>query len=167
MTKSTEPVTCASKGLTCEASSVSCGVNDEATISPVPASTPRCSLRQERRVLVPCFGQDSVREYDADGRLLWEAALPGPVSAERLPDGHTLVGCTPPRVVERERVIEHHYYYEPAPAYTERRVYVEPREYAYVPPAEVYVDRPYRYAYAGWRPRFFFPRGIWHRHHRW
>ena len=76
----------------------------------------------------------------------------------------------PPRVVERERIIERHYY-EPAPVYTERRVYVETPGYAYAPRVyapEIYYDRPYTYAYAGWRPRYFFPRGpIWHRHHRW
>lgn len=75
----------------------------------------------------------------------------------------------PPRVVERERIIERRYY-EPAPVYTERRVYVEPG-YAYAPriyAPDVYYDRPYSYAYAGWRPHFFFPRGhFWHRHHRW
>src|SRR4051794_33712032 len=30
-------------------------VSAAATIRPVSASTPRCSLRQDRRVLVPCF----------------------------------------------------------------------------------------------------------------
>jgi HEAT repeat protein len=57
-----------------------------------------------RRVLVPRFGQDRVTEYDAAGNVLWEAAVPGPASAERLPNGHTLVGCTtPPLVVELDR----------------------------------------------------------------
>ena len=57
-----------------------------------------------KRVLVPCFGEDRVTEYDAAGRVLWEAAVPGPASAERLPDGHTLVGCTAPsQVVELDR----------------------------------------------------------------
>ncbi len=60
-------------------------------------------LTPNKRVLVPCFGQDCVREYDAEGHLLWETALPGPVSVERLPEGHTLVGCVPPRVVELDR----------------------------------------------------------------
>ena len=76
----------------------------------------------------------------------------------------------PPRVIERERIIEYHHYYEPAPVYTER-VYVEPRAYAYPPRVyapEVYYARPYTYAYAGWRPHYFFPRGpFWHGHHRW
>jgi hypothetical protein len=52
-----------------------------------------------KRVLVPCFGENRVAEYDARGVLLWEATVPGPVSAERLPDGHTLVGCTAPSAV--------------------------------------------------------------------
>jgi hypothetical protein len=76
----------------------------------------------------------------------------------------------PPRVVERERIIERHYY-EPAPVYRERRVYVETPGYAYAPRVyapDIYYDRPYNYAYAGWRPHFFFPRApFWHRHHRW
>jgi hypothetical protein len=75
-----------------------------------------------------------------------------------------------PRIVERERIIEHHYY-ELAPVYRERRVYVEPREYVYAPRAyapDIYYDGPYRYAYSGWRPHHFFPRrAYWHRHHYW
>ena len=75
----------------------------------------------------------------------------------------------PPRVVEK-RIIEHHYY-EPAPVY-KRRIYTEPRVY-YAPRVygDAYYSRPHRaYAYAGWRPRYFFPRErYWHhRHHgRW
>ena len=94
----------------------------------------------------------------------FSADLDGPVYRER----ETVIERPlPPRVVEK-RVIEHHYY-EPAPVY-ERRVYTEPR---YVPRVydEAYYARPYRaYAYAGWRPRYFFPRErYWHhRHHgRW
>ena len=69
-----------------------------------------------------------------------------------------------PPVVERERIIERHYY-EPAPVY-ERRVYVEPPVY-YAPRlyAGDYYPRPYAYAYTGGRPRHFFPR-FWHHHHR-
>ena len=74
----------------------------------------------------------------------------------------------PPRIVERERIIERRYY-EPAPVYREP-VYVEPRAY-YAPRVyrdAYYYPRPYAaYAY-DWRPRHFFPRGpFWHhRHHR-
>lgn len=71
----------------------------------------------------------------------------------------------PPPVVERERIIERQYY-EPPPAYVERRVYVEEPEVYYEPRVHTYYDRPYGYAYAGWRPRYFFPRAHrWHRHH--
>jgi hypothetical protein len=67
-----------------------------------------------------------------------------------------------PSVVERERIIEHHYY-EPAPVY-ERRVYVEPPIYAPRAYADDYYASPY--AYAGWQPRHFFPRPFWHHRHR-
>src|SRR5271169_283542 len=46
-----------SKGPTCEPSSTSLVVNTAATIRPVSASTP-CSLRHDRRRLVPCFSID-------------------------------------------------------------------------------------------------------------
>jgi hypothetical protein len=76
----------------------------------------------------------------------------------------------PPPVV-RERIIERHYY--PAPYYAEPRVvYPEPRVY-YAPRvyADTYYPRPYAYAYAyaGWRPRYFYPRApYWHhRRHGW
>lgn len=75
----------------------------------------------------------------------------------------------PPRVVERERIIERHYY-QPVPVYREQPVYVEPREYVYAPRVyEPHVHyRPYRYAYTYWRPHHFFPRRqFWDRHHRW
>lgn len=48
-----------------------------------------------RRVLVPEFGRDRVAEYDAAGRLLWQAAVTAPTGAQRLPNGHTLVVSTP------------------------------------------------------------------------
>jgi hypothetical protein len=58
-----------------------------------------------RRVLVPRFGEDRVTEFDGAGAVIWDAAVPGPASAERLRNGHTLVGCTtPPLVVELDRV---------------------------------------------------------------
>jgi HEAT repeat protein len=57
-----------------------------------------------KRVLVPCYGEDRVAEYDATGRLLWQATAVGAASAERLGDGHTLVGSTmQPHVVELDR----------------------------------------------------------------
>jgi hypothetical protein len=72
----------------------------------------------------------------------------------------------PPPVVERERIIIERRYYEPPPVYVERRIYVEPEVY-YEPRFYTYDHRPYRHAYAGWRPRHFYPRApYWHRHHR-
>ena len=75
---------------------------------------------------------------------------------------------TPPPVV-RERIIVRRYY-EPAPYYAPRVLYPEPRVY-YAPRvyAGAYYPRPYAYAYAGWRPRYFYPRGAYwhHRHHGW
>ncbi len=47
-----------------------------------------------RRVLVPEHGRDRVAEYDAEGNLLWQAAVAAPSAAQRLPNGHTLVTST-------------------------------------------------------------------------
>jgi len=44
-----------SKGPTWEGSSISFLVSAAATMWPVPASLPTCSVRQDRRVLTPCF----------------------------------------------------------------------------------------------------------------
>ncbi len=74
-------------------------------------------LLPNKRVLVPSFGLDRVTEYDALGNVLWEAAVPGPASAERLPNGHTLVGCTmPPLVVELDRLGQVVWRYQPQQA---------------------------------------------------
>lgn len=44
--------------------------------------------------LVTHYGEDAVREYDADGKLVRNIpAAGGPHSAVRLPDGNTLVAC--------------------------------------------------------------------------
>jgi hypothetical protein len=56
--------------------------------------------------LVALFRDQVVREYDASGRVVWEAAAPGGAhSVERLADGHTLVttgdrGHQEPRLLE-------------------------------------------------------------------
>ena len=66
----------------------------------------------------------------------------------------------------REHIIERGYY-EPAPYYAPRVVHPEPRVH-YAP--RVYAGAYYPlYAYAGWRPRYFYPRGpYWHhRRHGW
>lgn len=45
--------------------------------------------------LVPQLLDKVVREYDPKGKIVWEAKTPHwPFTAIRLPDGHTLIGCT-------------------------------------------------------------------------
>lgn len=45
--------------------------------------------------LVPQLLDKVVREYDPTGKIVWEAKTPNmPFTAIRLPDGHTLIGCT-------------------------------------------------------------------------
>ena len=62
-----------------------------------------------------------------------------------------------PRVVERERIVERHYY-EPVPVVREK-VYVEPR---YVAP-RVFVDVDVGGWHDGWRPRRHWRAGpVWH-----
>ncbi len=51
-----------------------------------------CRKTAEGTYLAPMFADNTVREFDADGRQLWKLDIRGPVSALRLPDGHTLVG---------------------------------------------------------------------------
>src|SRR3954469_9671682 len=55
MKTSTGSAIWSSRGSTCEASSTSRRSSMEATIRPVTASKPMCSLRHERRLRVPCF----------------------------------------------------------------------------------------------------------------
>jgi catechol 2,3-dioxygenase-like lactoylglutathione lyase family enzyme len=68
-------------------------------------------MRNARRLangnyLVAHYGDQVVREYDADGKVVWQVAAPGgPHSAVRLPDGNTLIACAdrdgaPARVFE-------------------------------------------------------------------
>jgi outer membrane protein assembly factor BamB len=45
--------------------------------------------------LVPQLLDKVVREYNADGKIVWETKTPDmPFTAIRLDDGHTLIGCT-------------------------------------------------------------------------
>src|SRR4051794_20736609 len=75
------PATWSSKGPTCEPSSTSWVVSSDATIRPVAASTPRCSFRQDRRLLVPCFsishspGPHSFRPVLSTSRCTGSASL--------------------------------------------------------------------------------------------
>jgi len=55
-------------------------------------------------VLVPNYAQSKVVEFDAKGKVVWEANVERPGSAVRLPNGHTLVSCPiAKRVVELDR----------------------------------------------------------------
>jgi HEAT repeats/PQQ-like domain len=55
-------------------------------------------------VLVPDYVQNKVLEYDAKGKVVWEAVLQRPASAVRLPNGHTLIACPLAKhVVELDR----------------------------------------------------------------
>jgi hypothetical protein len=69
-----EPATWSSNGPTWTPSSTSLLVNAEATIWPVSASTPRCSLRHARCPLVPCFSVPSIGGHCSHARRS-EAAL--------------------------------------------------------------------------------------------
>jgi HEAT repeat protein len=44
------------------------------------------------RILAPQYSNNKVVEYDADGKVTWEATIAQPTSVQRLPNGHTLVG---------------------------------------------------------------------------
>jgi len=68
-------------------------------------------MRNARRLanghyLVAHYGLQVVREYDADGKVVWQVAAPGgPHSVVRLPDGNTLIASAdrdgaPARVFE-------------------------------------------------------------------
>jgi HEAT repeat protein len=55
--------------------------------------------------VVPMQGQNKVIEYDPDGKHVWEATVMQPMSATRLPNGHTLVTSQqgPPKIIELDR----------------------------------------------------------------
>ncbi|HEY7427326.1 MAG TPA: HEAT repeat domain-containing protein [Gemmataceae bacterium] len=42
-------------------------------------------------VLIPQYYENTVAEYDREGREVWSASFPQPTSVQRLPNGHTLV----------------------------------------------------------------------------
>ncbi len=56
-------------------------------------------------VLIPLSWQNRVTEYDMDGKVVWDANVPQPLAATRLPNGNTLVVCQqwPPLIVELDR----------------------------------------------------------------
>jgi HEAT repeat protein len=55
--------------------------------------------------IVPIQHQNKVTEYDSDGKTVWEANVPQPMSATRLPNGHTFVTSQqwPPKIIELDR----------------------------------------------------------------
>jgi hypothetical protein len=56
------------------------------------------------RVLVPLYRDNRVVEYDTSGRVVWQANVPGPITATRLPNRNTLVAsATGQRLVEINR----------------------------------------------------------------
>jgi hypothetical protein len=57
----------------------------------VKTSGGRIEVLPGGRVLLPEMAHNRVVEYDAAGRVVWEAAVEQPVAAVRLPNGHTLV----------------------------------------------------------------------------
>ncbi len=55
------------------------------------------------RVLIATFGNSKVTEYDADGKVHWEANVPAPSNVTRLANGQTLVTSGGVRVLELDR----------------------------------------------------------------
>jgi HEAT repeat protein len=54
-------------------------------------------------LLAALYHNNRVAEYDLEGKLIWEATVPAPSSASRLPNGNTLVVSAGQRVVELNR----------------------------------------------------------------
>ncbi|HKI31534.1 MAG TPA: PQQ-binding-like beta-propeller repeat protein [Gemmataceae bacterium] len=69
-----------------------------------PVASGGMDLLPNGNVLVPNYAQSKVVEFDAKGKVVWEANVERPGSAVRLPNGHTLVSCPiAKRVVELDR----------------------------------------------------------------
>jgi hypothetical protein len=60
-------------------------------IGPIYSTGAKIEVLPGGRVLVPQYSQHKVVEYDQNGKVVWEAAVPQPTAAQRLPNGHTLV----------------------------------------------------------------------------
>src|SRR5271156_1497330 len=87
-----------SKGPTCEPSSTSLVVNAAATIRPVSASTPMCSLRHDRRRLVPCFSANHSPAPDSFNPVLPQSQAEHGAKRQRRRDRQgRIVGLTAPR----------------------------------------------------------------------
>jgi hypothetical protein len=57
-------------------------------------------------VLATAYGESSVREYDAGGKVVWKAAASRPIGAVRLPNGNTLLSSQDGIVFELNRAGE-------------------------------------------------------------
>src|SRR5207249_3394963 len=53
-------------------------------------TTSSLDLLPNGHVLVAQYGSGKLVEFDADGKQVWTAAVPSPISVVRLPNGHTL-----------------------------------------------------------------------------
>jgi hypothetical protein len=60
-----------------------------------------CCFLPKGGVIVPDYLRSKVREYDASGKVVWEADIARPTSVSRLPNGHTLVASR-----MRNRIVE-------------------------------------------------------------
>lgn len=58
---------------------------------------------QGDRVLLATYSSNKVTEYDADGKVQWEASVPMPGTLTRLADGHLLVISAGSRIIELDR----------------------------------------------------------------
>ncbi|HXG12586.1 MAG TPA: HEAT repeat domain-containing protein [Gemmataceae bacterium] len=73
-------------------------------IGPFPFYTNGIHFLPNDRVLVPEYNANRVAEYNAEGKRVWEAAVPMPSSVQRLPNGNTLVSSAAgQRIVELNR----------------------------------------------------------------
>jgi len=70
----------------------------------VQTSGGRIEVLRNGHVLVPHMRDNRVVEFDAEGRVVWQATVSQPIAATRLPNGHTLVtSMDQHRAVELDR----------------------------------------------------------------
>lgn len=76
----------------------------------------RVHMLPNGRVLVPQNQEGKVLEYDTTGKVIWEASIPSPIAATRLPNGNTLITSMDPNVgaVEVNRAGAHVWSYQHA-----------------------------------------------------
>ena len=95
--------TWSSRGPTCEPSSTSLEVDAAATISPVSASTLRCSFFQNQRVRAPCFSTSIRRDRTAAGRCCRQVTRCVPVLSHFLLAAAIVqLGQAEPRMIEQK-----------------------------------------------------------------